>query len=56
MITDSQKNLQGLAEEFTTENPILDNGQIGIETDTNKYKFGDGKTAWVALPYAIRCD
>lgn len=33
-------------------NPVLAEGEIGIETDGAKgYKIGDGKTAWNSLPY-----
>jgi hypothetical protein len=28
-------------------------GEIGIETDTNNFKFGDGETAWRDLSYAL---
>ena len=35
-----------------TENPVLEEGQIGIESDTFKTKFGDGETEWSLLPYA----
>jgi hypothetical protein len=27
-------------------------GEIGFESDTNKFKIGTGSTAWVSLPYA----
>lgn len=37
---------------FTSTNPILLSGEMGIEKDTRKFKFGDGVTAWNALPYA----
>jgi hypothetical protein len=30
---------------------ILNDREIGIETDTDKFKFGDGVTEWDALPY-----
>jgi hypothetical protein len=32
-------------------NPTLAQGEIGIESDTRKMKFGDGATAWNSLPY-----
>ena len=32
-------------------NPVLLEGEIGLETDTNKQKMGDGTTAWNSLPY-----
>lgn len=37
---------------WTNTNPILSQGEQGIETDTNKIKFGDGVTAWNSLDYA----
>ena len=33
-------------------NPILSDGEPGLEIDTNKFKFGDGTTNWSSLPYA----
>ena len=40
------------AANWTSVNPVLASGEIGVETDTNKFKFGDGTTAWVNLAYA----
>jgi hypothetical protein len=34
-------------------NPILAAGEIGLETDTGKFKFGYNNTAWNSLPYAL---
>ena len=34
------------ATNWTSANDTLSKGEIGIETDTNKCKFGDGVTAW----------
>lgn len=39
------------AANWTSVNPILLEGEVGIETDTRKQKFGDGSTAWNSLPY-----
>jgi hypothetical protein len=39
------------ASNWTTNNPTLAQGEMGLETDTNKIKFGDGSTAWNSLPY-----
>jgi hypothetical protein len=36
---------------WASENPVLLSGEIGIETDTNKIKIGDGTTAWNSLAY-----
>lgn len=37
---------------WTTRNPILLKGEVGIETDTGKSKYGDGVTAWKGLAYS----
>lgn len=36
---------------WTSANPILAQGEPGVETDTGKMKLGDGATAWSTLPY-----
>lgn len=41
------------AANWTSENPVLLAGEMGIETDTRKYKVGDGSTAWTGLSYYI---
>ena len=33
--------------------PILAQGELGLETDTDKLKVGDGITPWVTLGYLI---
>jgi Major tropism determinant N-terminal domain len=40
-----------LAANWVTANPVLHSGEIGVETDTEKAKFGDGVTAWNSLGY-----
>lgn len=42
------------AANWTSTNPTLEAGQIGYETDTRKFKFGDGATAWNSLAYAAQ--
>lgn len=42
---------RGTAPDWTTSNPVLAQGEIGYETDTNKFKIGDGSSTWSALPY-----
>jgi len=37
---------------WTSANPVLAVGEIGLETDTTKFKFGNGSTAWNSLAYA----
>ena len=39
------------AANWTTQNPILAEGEPGFETDTQKIKYGDGLTSWTALDY-----
>jgi hypothetical protein len=39
------------AANWTSVNPILDAGEIGVETDTLKSKVGNGSTAWTSLAY-----
>ena len=38
------------ASEFNTENPVLENEEIGLEIDTGKYKIGDGSSRWNGRP------
>jgi len=39
------------AANWTAANPVLLNGEAGIETDTRRCKVGDGSTAWSGLGY-----
>ena len=39
------------AANWTSANPTLAQGELGLETDTLKVKFGDGSTAWTSLAY-----
>ncbi len=39
------------AANWTAYNPILLEGEIGLELDTDQYKLGDGIHTWSALPY-----
>ena len=41
-----------LAANWTTNNPVLLTGELGIENDTGYFKIGDGATTWNDLPYA----
>ncbi|WP_343252332.1 hypothetical protein [Ligaoa zhengdingensis] len=40
------------ADRWTTVNPILAKGEVGLETGTNQFKIGDGRERWNDLPYA----
>lgn len=42
----------GTAAQWTSANPTLALGEIGVEKDTSKFKIGDGTTAWTSLGYA----
>ena len=37
---------------WVSSNPILANGEMGINLDTYQYKVGDGTKTWNQLPYA----
>lgn len=36
----------GTAASWTQHNPTLLAGELGVETDTGKFKFGNGVNAW----------
>jgi len=42
---------KGTAAQWTAANPILNAGEIGWESDTNKFKIGDGTNHWADLDY-----
>jgi hypothetical protein len=46
-----QQQRRGTATQWTSANPILAAGEIGFETDTNKFKIGDGTNRWASLTY-----
>lgn len=41
------------AANWTSANPTLAQGELGVETDTLKFKVGDGSTAWNSVNYLI---
>ena len=47
------QNRQDTAANWYNVNPILAVGEIGFETDTNKFKIGDGVTFWRDLAYPM---
>ena len=47
---------RGTAAEWTSVNPVLFEGEAGHETDTGRWKLGDGVTAWSGLPYKAGVD
>lgn len=42
---------RGTAAQWASENPTLAEGELGLITDTGRYKIGDGTTAWSSLAY-----
>jgi len=42
---------RGTASQWTSSNPILAAGEMGVETDTRKVKIGDGTSTWTTLDY-----
>lgn len=41
------------AANFASANPVLLPGEIGYETDTGRFKVGDGTTTWNSLSYSV---
>ena len=44
------------AANWTSANPVLLKGEVGLETDTLKLKFGDGVSQWNSLKYFVSGD
>ena len=42
---------RGTAADWTSADPVILSGEIGYETDTGFWKWGDGVTAWTSLTY-----
>lgn len=42
---------RGTAEALARHNPVLAAGEPCFTTDENRFKIGDGATAWIDLPY-----
>ena len=47
---------RGTAAQWTAANPVLGAGEIGFETDTGKFKIGDGTNQWGSLDYFTTID
>ena len=43
---------RGTASQWTTTNPLLAEGELGLELDTGRFKVGNGTQLWSALVYA----
>ena len=44
------------AANWTAANPVLATGELAIETDTRKFKIGNGTQNWNSLLYATQGD
>lgn len=42
---------RGTSTQWTSADPVLAAGEIGVETDTNQFKLGDGVSNWSDLSY-----
>lgn len=42
---------RGTAAQWTSANPVLNAGEMGWESDTNKFKIGDGTNHWADIDY-----
>jgi hypothetical protein len=51
-MTSRLQHRRDTAANWTSNNPTLAAGEMGLETDTAKWKMGDGTTSWNALSYA----
>ena len=49
----SYQTVNYTASQFTALNPVLELSEVGTETDTGKFKEGDGVTSWNSLPYGF---
>jgi hypothetical protein len=44
---------RGTASQWNSANPVLAAGEIGLETDTLRTKYGNGSSTWTALSYSV---
>jgi hypothetical protein len=42
---------RGTSSQWAVTNPVLESGELGIESDTSNMKLGDGRTSWNSLIY-----
>jgi hypothetical protein len=45
------KTRRDTAANWTSTDPTMADGEMGFESDTNRFKIGDGATAWTSLAY-----
>jgi len=44
---------RGTAQDWIDSDPILASGEVGVELDTGKLKYGDGVSVWTVLNYFV---
>lgn len=42
-----------IATNWETANPVLSQGEMGLDVTNNRFKLGDGTTPWNSLPFAV---
>lgn len=47
------KHRRATKAQWASSNPVLAAGEIGLEVDTNKFKFGNGVSNWSEQPYFV---
>jgi peptidoglycan hydrolase CwlO-like protein len=55
-MTTRMQQRRGTSTQWTTANPVLAAGEIGFETDTNKFKIGNGVSTWDLLDYFLNVE
>ena len=50
-MTTRMQQRRGTSTQWTDADPVLAAGEIGVETDTNQFKLGDGVSVWSDLSY-----
>lgn len=45
---------RGLSSAWAANDPVLESGEYGFESDTKAVKIGDGLTSWNSLPYLVK--
>jgi len=50
-VTVQMQQRRDTAANWTSANPVLLSGELGYETNTGKFKIGDGSAAWNSLAY-----
>lgn len=50
------QNRRGTSSQWSSTNPVLAAGEIGVDTTLGKVKVGDGVANWAALPFLLAAD